>query len=186
MALRIISGKLKKKKLHTVRGMMTRPTADRLRESVFNILSFQVKDAVVLDLYAGTGALGIEALSRGAKSAVFIDVSKDALSVISKNIRSCTIEKSAKIIKWNILSNLNCIRACIPPFNLVFMDPPYNKNTVKKTLQNLHKSGSLARGASIVIEHSDTEPIPDDLSEYKIMAQRNYRKTVVSFLEYVL
>ncbi len=186
MTLRIISGNLKKKKLYTVMGMETRPTADRTRESVFNILSFKVRHAVVLDLYAGTGALGIEALSRGAESTVFIDMSNSALSVIKKNILACAIENRSKIIRWNVVNNLNCIRKYTPPFNLVFMDPPYNKNTVKITLQNLHKSRALAMGASVIVEHGDTEPVPDDLSEYIIRDQRNYGKTVVSFLEYVL
>ncbi|MFA6011953.1 MAG: RsmD family RNA methyltransferase, partial [Desulfobacteraceae bacterium] len=88
--MRIIGGMYKKKKLLSVPGMDTRPTADRLRETLFNILSYDVREAVVLDLFAGTGALGLEALSRGAASCVFIDNSRDALSVIKKNCDACT------------------------------------------------------------------------------------------------
>ncbi len=184
--MRIISGNLKKKKLHTVRGMETRPTADRVRESIFNILLQRVKKAVVLDLYAGTGALGIECLSRGAQSAVFIDIAKEALSVIKKNIQSCAVENQSKIVKWNILNNLNSIKEHTPPFDLVFMDPPYDRDTIGKTLHNLHESRSLARGATIIVEHSDKEQISDETAGYRISDRRKYGKTVVSFLEYVI
>ncbi|HSQ84309.1 MAG TPA: RsmD family RNA methyltransferase, partial [Desulfobacterales bacterium] len=89
MGLRIIGGALKGKKLHSVRNMSIRPTADKLRESIFNILSQRVLNAVVIDLFAGTGALGIEALSRGAESVLFVDNANGALSVLRKNIDSC-------------------------------------------------------------------------------------------------
>lgn len=99
MSLRIIGGALKGKRLYSVRDMSIRPTADRLRESIFNILSQRVLDAVVLDLFAGTGALGIEALSRGAESVVFIDNRKGALSVLRRNIDSCMLDQKANIVK---------------------------------------------------------------------------------------
>ena len=107
MGLRVISGRLKGKKLYSVHGSATRPTADRLRESIFNILSTRVFKAVVLDLFAGTGALGIEALSRGAVSAVFVDNSRKAVSIIRRNITSCAFDQRANIIKWDIKKNLN-------------------------------------------------------------------------------
>ena len=192
--LRIISGDLKGKKLCSVRGRIIRPTADRLRESIFNILSFRVQGTVVLDLFAGTGALGLEALSRGAESALFIDNDKDSLSVIEQNIRSCTLGNKAKIIKWDIKKNLNCIRSpgltgrilpSEPPlFNLVFMDPPYNKNMLKPALCNLHSTGSLEREALIIVEHTLPESIPVDSPELEIADQRRYGKTLVSFLNY--
>ncbi len=188
--MRIISGKLRGKKLRLIRGMEIRPTSDRVRESVFNIISSQVKGAVVLDLFAGTGALAIEALSRGAESAVFIDQNKSALSVIGQNIRSCSFEDRAKIIKWNITTNLNCIKSAQPLFNLVFMDPPYNENMAEPALDNLHKSCSLENGACIIVEHPFqntgslfTSHIPPSFS---LEDQRKYGKTLVSFLNYML
>jgi 16S rRNA (guanine966-N2)-methyltransferase len=184
--LRIISGDLRGKKLHPIRGALTRPTADRLRESIFNILFSQVRDAVVLDLFAGTGALGIEALSRGAEYAVFVEKQKDALSVIEQNLRSCRLENSAKIIRWDIANNLNCLNSPDSRlFNLVFMDPPYNRNLICETLRHLHRSGCLEKGATVVAEHSPPEMIPENIAEFMMTDQRKYGKTRVSFLEYV-
>ncbi len=193
--MRIISGDLKGKKLCSVRGRIIRPTADRLRESIFNILSFRVQGAVALDLFAGTGALGLEALSRGAESTVFIDNDKGSLSVIERNIQLCAFDNRTKIIKWDIKKNLNCIRSTgltsrilplnIPLFNLVFMDPPYKKNMLKSALCNLHSTGSLERGALIIIEHTLLEPIPTDSPKFEIADQRRYGKTLVSFLNYI-
>jgi len=186
MGLRVISGSLRGKKLHAVRGMKVRPTADRLRESIFNIISSRVHEAVVLDLFAGTGALGIEAISRGAESAVFIDNNQGALAVIARNIKSCAYGMRTKVINWDISQNLNCIKSSLPAFNLIFMDPPYRRDIIKPALLNLFHSSSLAKGAYVVIEHADAEPIPADLDAYKIDDQRKYGKTVVSFLNYVI
>jgi 16S rRNA (guanine966-N2)-methyltransferase len=186
MGLRIIGGELKGKKLYSVRDQSIRPTADRLRESIFNILSHRVLETVVLDLFAGTGALGIEALSRGAESALFVDNRKGALSVLKRNIESCKLDQKAKIVKWNIRQNLNCIRSNKRNFNLVFLDPPYNKNLIKPSLFNLDQSNSLKDGACIVIEHSILESIPTDLIAFDLTDQRKYGKTLVSFLNYMI
>ena len=184
--LRIIGGDLKGKKLYSIPGTTIRPTADRLRESIFNILSFRVQDAVVLDLFAGTGAFGIEALSRGAESVVFVDNNKGVISVIDRNVRSCALGNRAKIIKWNIIKNLNCLKSISTAFDLVFLDPPYNQNMVKPSLFNLDHSRALARAACIVVEHSLLEAIPQDLLTFELADQRKYGKTLVSFLNYVV
>ena len=186
MGLRIISGSLRGKKLQAVRGRQVRPTADRLRESIFNILSSRVHEAIVLDLFAGTGALGIEAVSRGAEHAVFIDNSPGALAVIARNIEECAYSRLTKVIKWDISKTLNCIKSSSPPFKLVFIDPPYNRNLIKPALRNLYRSNSVAKGAYVVIEHAAAEPIPANLKAFEIDQQRKYGKTLVSFLSYVV
>ncbi|MGE0085349.1 MAG: 16S rRNA (guanine(966)-N(2))-methyltransferase RsmD [Desulfococcaceae bacterium] len=180
--MRIIAGEFRGRKLLSVRGMKTRPTSDRIRENIFNILSDAVQDAVVLDLFAGTGAMGIEALSRGARYALFIEQNRDALAAVSQNIRNCSLENRARIMRWDIVKNLSCIRNLPNPFTLVFMDPPYDKNMVKPALQNLIQSGSLSAGAVIVAEHSVTETV--HTQELEITDQRKYGKTAVSFLRY--
>ncbi len=184
MGIRIIGGLLRGKKLTSVPGLTTRPSADYLKESLFNILSFQLEGAVVLDLFAGTGALGMEALSRGAASAVFVDKYKAALGVIDKNIKSCAMEKRTKTIKWDILKNLNCIKSAIPAFDLVFMDPPYNRSSVKQALGNLEASCSLANKARVIVEHTPAEPIPSGCFGFKMFDQRSYGNTIVSFLNH--
>ena len=186
MAIRIIGGELKGRKLATVRGLKTRPTADRVRESIFNILGNCVRGARVLDLYAGTGAMGIEALSRGAESVLFADDNKAALATLEENIKTCSLENRTKSIKWNIFKNLNIIRSYTPAFNLVFLDPPYNKNMIQSTLLNLDMSRCLENGSRLALEHSPQEPIPASLPGFKISDQRRYGKTLVSFLIYMV
>ncbi len=184
MAIRIISGDLKGKKLKSVPGLTTRPTTDRVRESLFNILSSRVEKAIVLDLFAGTGAFGIEALSRGASTAVFIDENKTAYVTIKKNIESCAMGARSKTIKWNILKNLNCIKNATPSFDLVFMDPPYNQNLVQKTLILLQTSNCLANRALVIVEHTPKEPITLDVLNFDNPDQRKYGNTLISFLTF--
>lgn len=186
MGLRIISGDLKGKKLFSPKGVKIRPTADRLRESIFNILSSRVVDSVVLDLFAGTGALGIEALSRGASFALFIDNDKEALSIIKKNIEICGLRDRIKISGLNIERSFIDFRHEFPDVNLVFMDPPYNRNLIRPALMNLSGSRILEKDALLVIEHDLLETIPEDIPDYKIEDQRKYGKTLVSFVKYMV
>jgi len=165
--------------------MDTRPTSDRLRESIFNILAFQIHGRLVLDLFAGTGALGIEALSRGAESAVFIDRGARAISVIDKNITLCGLADRATVLKFDILKGLHRLRIMGKNFDLVFMDPPYNRNIIRPTLIQLHHSRTVKDGALLVIEHDEKEAIPEDLAAYELTDRRKYGKTGVSFLRYV-
>jgi 16S rRNA (guanine966-N2)-methyltransferase len=180
--LRIIGGRLKGKKLFSIPGKKVRPTADRLRESIFNILSFKVLEATVLDLFSGTGAFGIESLSRGAQYAVFVEKSGDALVVIKRNIQAIALEERTRVIKWDIAKNLNCLRRIPFRYDLVFMDPPYNRDIVQKGLRNLYRCGCLNRGVCIVVEHSASEPIPENTMEFATSDQRKYGKTLVTFL----
>ena len=184
--MRIISGDLKGKKIRSIKGTKTRPTSDRLRESIFNIIAFNVQHTRILDLFAGTGAFAIEALSRGDRFAVFIDISKSAVSAIRENIKSCNLDDRVKVIKWDITKNLTCVEHSKPAFDLVFMDPPYDKNFLKPTLLNLHLSRCMKKGCLIIVEHSLHEPIPKDPAVFEITDQRKYGKTLVSFLNYVI
>ena len=186
MGLRVIGGSFKGRKLLSIKGGATRPTSDRLRETIFNILSSRVQGSVVLDLFSGTGALGIEAISRGAGFAVFIDNHKDSQTVVAKNIKACAIENKTRIIRWDITKNLNCVQSPRCGFRLVFMDPPYNQNMIAPTLTNLHQSGSLSRGGCIVIEHAVSESLPKNLERFKVDSQKKYGKTLVSFLSYMI
>ena len=186
MTLRIIAGEYKGRKLRTVHGTKTRPTADRIREAVFNILAFQIRNCIVLDLFAGTGAYGIEALSRGADSAVFVDFDRDAISVLQTNIKGLDLTIRAKPIRWDLTKNLNCLLPMGITFNLVFLDPPYNKSLISPTLSNLHLSQCMANGTRLIIEHSNREPLQCDRLPFEITDQRRYGKTLVSFLVYVV
>jgi len=165
-------------------GALPTEIYQRLREAIFNILADRVEKAVVLDLFAGTGALGIEALSRGAQSAVFVDNSKSAIATLKKNIRHCSIQENTTIIKWDILKNLKFVRSFDPAFDLVFLDPPYDKDCIKPVLNDLYRNGALKKGACLVIEHSDYEPVPREIPDFNITDERRYGRTQVSFLQY--
>jgi 16S rRNA (guanine966-N2)-methyltransferase len=184
--LRIISGTYRGKKLKPFPGQTIRPTSDRLREAIFNILSNRVRLAVVLDLFAGTGALGIEALSRGAHSATFIEKDKTVASILEENIRSCSLTDKTQVIQWDVLKNLNCIRSIRPQINLVFIDPPYRTDMLRPALSHLHDSRALANRATLVVEHSRFEAIPTTLDVFQLEDERRYGKTLVSFLEYMI
>jgi 16S rRNA (guanine966-N2)-methyltransferase len=184
--LRIISGTLKGRRLVAPRGMATRPTADRIKESVFNILAGDIQNRHVLDLFAGTGALGIEALSRGAACAVFIDRAKPALAALQRNIRDLRLEAQTRVIHWNILSNLNCLIPYRHRFDLVFMDPPYESDAVTGTLSALTACQALARGARVVIEHSVRESIAFPTEAMTLVDQRRFGTTLVSFIDSML
>ena len=186
MALRIIAGELKGRKLRSVRGRKTRPTANRTREAIFNILAFQIRDSRVLDLFAGTGAFGIEALSRGAESVVFVDVDYHSISVIKENVESLSLENRTKIFQWDLSRSLNSLESLRSAFNLIFMDPPYNENLIEPALFNLHSSQCMERGSRIIVEHSDPESILNLRLPFEISDQRKYGKTLVSFLNYVV
>ena len=183
--MRVISGTLKGRRLICPPGRATRPTADRTKESVFNILSGRLQDRRVLDLFAGTGALGIEALSRGAAFAVFIDQAKAAVDSIQHNIHALELEDRARTIRWNIRKNLNCLRS-IQPFDLIFIDPPYATDAVNPVLTSLAACGSLCSGTRIVIEHSDRERIVLPTESLVLADQRRFGKTLVSFVDAML
>ena len=137
--------RLRGKKLHPFQGKGIRPTSDRTREAIFNILFDRVPGSVVLDLFSGSGALGIEALSRGASMATFIDTAPAALSLLEKNLRSCGLEERARIIAWDIERNLNCLQYPGHLYNLIFLDPPYHSGMALPTLRHLKKSRAMTQ-----------------------------------------
>ena len=184
--MRIIGGSLKGKKLYPIKGLAIRPTTDYLRESIFNILGDEVKDAVVLDLFAGTGALGIEALSRGAKTAVFVDKAPQAIKTLTRNICACCLEGRSTILRRDILRGLSFLKSIDRGFELVFIDPPYDKGFVERTMQLLDRAGSTSEEVSIVIEHSKREVMAKKVARFFLCDQRAYGKTLVSFYEAML
>ncbi len=182
--MRIIGGYCGGRRLVSVKGSRVRPTADKHRESIFNIVSSEIKGSTVIDLFAGTGALGIEALSRGAEFAVFVDIFPGAVAAIAENLRVCSLENRGKIFRRDALKNLNCLDQFA--FDLVFLDPPYNMGAVVSALLNLEKRGCLANDALIVAEHSLGEPFGDNFESFKLADRRRYGKTIVSFFRFVL
>lgn len=184
--IRIIGGDLKRRRLATAPDRSIRPTGDRIREAIFNIIGARVRGAVVLDLFAGTGALAIEALSRGAAAAVLIDHHRLSLNLIHRNLRACGLESRGRVVQWDITGNLNCLASQHPRFNLVFMDPPYGRDLVAPALEHLQRSGALAPHARLMVEHGAQESLVDMPDDFALADQRRYGKTLVSFLTYML
>jgi 16S rRNA (guanine966-N2)-methyltransferase len=180
--VRIISGERRGKKLLAVHGMSTRPTADRIRESIYNIISARIANASVLDLFAGTGILGIEALSRGARFALLIDNSREPVETIRKNLIACQFETRARVIQHDIQNGLRWLKSDGTLFNLVFVDPPYHQALADSALSHLHDSGALSPEALIVVEHSVAAPLTELPPGFNRIDERNYGKTLVTFI----
>jgi len=179
--VRVIAGTAKGRTLKCPRGPRVRPTPDRVREAIFSIIGERVTEAVVLDLFAGTGALGIEALSRGAEHAVFVEKDRTALRFLRENIDICGFETRSKVVKAPVVPYLNS--AEIPEdVSLVFADPPYRGGEGIKTLLALSKRVKSLSRSLIVYEHAPMdEPgsVPDTL---RVVDSRNYGDTSVKFL----
>lgn len=188
MSLRIISGSLRGRRIASLPGLSTRPTSDMVREAIFSSIGNDIKGTSFLELYAGTGAIGIEAVSRGANRAVLIEGELKAAEIIRKNIEHCGIADKVKLIRWDIEKNLNCINSMDNKFDMVFLDPPYEKNLVKKTLKNLCLCESIEPEAYVIVQHSKSEPLDlQGLEEfYSIEKDRRYGKNIVSFLRYMV
>ncbi len=161
-------------------GLKLRPTSDRAREALFNILRPEaLRGAMVLDLFAGTGALGLEALSRGAKEAVFVDGSTLALSLIKKNIAQGGFSERTRILRRDLLKG----RFFLPsselggPFNLLLMDPPYRQRICRRLLPELLAAGLIAPAGLVVCEESQGEELPEEVPGLRLFDQRRYGDT---------
>lgn len=182
--MRIISGQFRGRKLHAFKGKDVRPTTDKVRESVFNILAGRSVNATVLDLFSGTGALGIEALSRGAKTAVFVDTNARSLAILQKNIHLCDLGHCTRTIRWDIAKNLHCLKPYAGSFNLIFLDPPYKKGLVVLSMRHLIHSRCLANDALLVAEHEAQIQPAVDTSHYTCIDTRRYGQTGLSLYTY--
>lgn len=179
--LRVISGQARGLKLKTVEGNLTRPTSDRVKESLFNILTGKLLEADVLDLFAGTGSLGIEALSRGARSCVFVDISNEAKKVISDNIIHTKFEGVSEILSSDFTSAIRLLENKGKKFDLIFVDPPYNKNFIQDALKILASSGIIGRETVIIAERDINDVVPEKEKNLVLYDNRKYGDTVLCF-----
>jgi 16S rRNA (guanine966-N2)-methyltransferase len=181
--LRVIAGHYRGTRLYTPSGEAIRPTSDRLRESIFNIIGPQIRGKRILDLFAGTGAMGIEALSRGATHAVFIDNNAQSLDLIHRNIEKISAHERTTVIALDATHDLSCLRKHAA-IDIIFMDPPYRQGYIHKALQNLAALPSC--NSMIVVEHAAKDTLNDLPAGLFLKDQRRYGKTLVSFLSGML
>lgn len=168
--MRVITGTARGRKLKTPEGMDIRPTTDNVKESIFNIIQFDIEGRRVLDLFAGTGQLGIECLSRGAREVIFIDQSRDAVKIIKDNLKTCAF--SAPVLQQDSVSYLkNCGR-----FDLIFVDPPYDSGLYEKVLETINSVDLLSDGGIIVCESRRETPMPEMRAPYRKRREYNYGK----------
>jgi len=179
--MRIIGGKIKGRKLSSVKHQRIRPTSERVRESIFDILSFFVKGANVLDLFSGTGALGIEALSRGAKRVVFIEKSSKATKLLKENVNKLGLKEVTMILPLEIEKGLKNLSKKGEIFDIIFMDPPYDKGLIKPTLYKIIDFGILKKEGVIVVEHTARER-PSPIFGLEIIKEKHYGDTFITLL----
>lgn len=176
--MRIIGGKYRSRALAEFEGEAVRPTSDRVKESLFNILSFKIIGARVLDLFSGSGALGLESLSRGAKEVVFNDCAKASVAILKKNLATLKVSvgEEAKIFNYDYLT---CLEQARGQFDLIFIDPPYRFDYGEKALACIARRGLLSENGIAVYERD--RPFKEEISGLEKYDERKYGKTYLTF-----
>lgn len=180
--MRIIAGEARGVQLEAPKNSHVRPTQDRIRESLFSILMPRLESSRFLDLFAGTGANGIEALSRGASSAMFVDSDERSLQFIKRNLAKTSLKVRGHVRRLQLPEQLSRL-AEEGPFDIVFADPPYKFTQYEKLLERVGAEGLLTHGGLVVIEHSRRTDVPAESPGWVQTRQNAYGDTVLSFYE---
>lgn len=175
--MRVITGSARGVQLKTPEGLQTRPTTDRVKEALFSIIQFDIPNARVLDLFGGTGQLGIEALSRGAKSAVFVDAGEPACKLIRENLRRAKMEDRARVVRADYQSYL---RRCGEKFDLIFLDPPYAEVFLENSLKIISEIDILQTDGIITCERPLGKELPPEIPGFSRSRDYQYGKTVLT------
>ena len=175
--MRVITGKARGVALKTPEGLQTRPTTDRVKEALFSIIQFDIPGTRVLDLFGGTGQLGIEALSRGAKSAVFVDEREEACRLIRENLRRTRLEQDAQVVRSDYLAYLS---RCREKFGIIFLDPPYAEVFLENSLKRITEIDILESGGIMVAERPLGKELPWDFPGYTRSRDYKYGKTLIA------
>ncbi len=181
--MRVISGQARGLKLISLPGLETRPTTDRIKESLFNMLAADLYDAEFLDLFSGSGAIGIEALSRNAKCCTFIDNSREATAIIEKNLMFTKLKERANILCEDVLVAISKLKLQHKKYDIIFLDPPYDGNFVKDTLLAVANEKILKEEGYIVVEQRSTSDEPV-IEGFTIFKEKIYKTTTMYFLKY--
>ena len=175
--MRVITGKARGIVLKTPSGMATRPTADRVKEAIFSIIQFDIPTASVLDLFGGTGQLGIEALSRGANRAVFVDEREDACKLIKENLKRTKLEAYGRVIRSDYMSYL---KSCKDKFDIILLDPPYAEVYLENSLKMITEIDILQSGGIIVTERPLGKDLPWEFPGFERSRDYKYGKTLIT------
>ena len=175
--MRVITGKARGVQLKTPDGMLTRPTGDKVKEACFSIINFDIPNAKVLDLFGGTGQLGIEALSRGAKSAVFVDAREDACRLIRENLKRTKLEQQGRVVRSDYMDYL---KHCREKFSIIFLDPPYAEVFLENALKRITEIDILESDGIIVAERPLGKELPWEFEGYTRSKDYKYGKTLLT------
>ena len=178
---RIISGSAKGIILEVPKGMKTRPTADRAKEALFSILQDVFSGEYVLDLFSGTGSLGLESLSRGAAFCYFVDNSRKPADVIKRNIKKCSLEDNSLVLFMDVVKALDLQQIKENKYTCIFMDPPYGKNLLKGAIEKIGENDIIRKEGVLVVEHGGDEAPSDNISGFTCYDRRNYGAVNFSF-----
>lgn len=176
--MRVISGTARGVRLETIEGLGTRPTTDRVKENIFNIINWDIHGEKVLDIFAGSGALGIEALSRGAEFCTFIEESPRATRIIRQNLNNTKLLDYSEVLEKKVENALLSVRS---QYGVIIMDPPYNQGLIIPTLEEISALNLLEEEGIIIVEHDNTDKLPDHIAGFERYKIKKYGRTCVSF-----
>ena len=179
--MRVISGKVRGLKLDTPKNLDVRPTTDRVKESLFNIINPYIRESNILDLFAGTGSLGIECLSRGAKNCVFVDKSKESIGIVKSNIKKARVENESTILNIDFKDAVKRLSVQKQKFDVIFMDPPYYENMFIDCLKSIDELNLLKEDGLIVVEHDTNDLFDDNIGRLYKSREKKYGNTTITF-----
>lgn len=183
--MRIIAGAAKGRALKAVPGKNTRPTTDKVKEAIFSMIGPYFDGGTALDLFAGTGGLGLEAWSRGAEKVIFVDKEGISVDIIRQNVKTAGADRDVEIYRNDAERALKALAKRGIAFSLVFLDPPYRMTAMPEVMEELAEKGMLEPEASVVIEHDAAVQYPEELKGFRLKRSAKYGDTAVTIYDYI-
>ncbi|NTW72805.1 MAG: 16S rRNA (guanine(966)-N(2))-methyltransferase RsmD [Eubacteriaceae bacterium] len=180
--MRVISGTARGRKLSSPKDLSVRPTTDRIKETLFNIINPRIYGCIFVDIFSGSGAMGIEALSRGANEVYFIDSSRESIKLIQDNLRNTGLEgEKAKVIRADFTRGIRSLSIGKVKADIIFLDPPYDIENIEKIINAIFENNILAKNGIILLEHDKNRNFLSENMEFEIFDSRKYGITAVTF-----
>lgn len=183
--MRVVAGERKGMPLKAVEGNTTRPTTDKVKESIFNMIGPFFDGGIALDLFAGSGGLGIETLSRGAAHALFIEKDSRAYQTLRENIKKCRYEEVSELFRTDAMRAVKALLKRDIVIDYLFVDPPYHKKEYYDLVETLVEAGKLSEDAIIMCEHSREVTLPENYGVYQLVRQETYGSTIISIYRHL-
>jgi 16S rRNA (guanine(966)-N(2))-methyltransferase RsmD len=179
--MKIVAGKNRGNKLKSLKGLSIRPTSQKVREALFDILGISIEGTYFLDLFAGTGAIGIEALSRGAQKVIFIEKEVKCIKIIKENLKKTKNDQNSLVFKIDFLSGIKLLAKKNYLLDYIFLDPPYNMGLANISLLEISKLTILKKNSLVIVQHYKKEKVEENINNLKLFDQRKYGESYLSF-----